>query len=373
MPNTWTTNEKHAAEGRLFRIFVTWVIGLALALLLPGLCIIILPWLKNMGWIIVGKTLPTWALISFGGATLVSVILSLLLTKKLSSACLKGLSRAEKRLASMAPNELGFWMIGLVAGLLVAYLLSGLTRQIPSGFQIAVNILIYLLSVRLFLRVFSFRKESLIDFFKRDHKVPISKKTPKVLDISAIIDGRIFDILQTGFVDGPLTLPSFVLAHLRKLAEDEDANIRARGKHGLDVLSECQKQTPNAILVQDISLQNDVNEDTLSFAKSLSAHLITADSQLAQLATVQGVTTLCVNDLAGALKTVTLPGETLEVQIMREGKEPGQGVGYLEDGTMIVIEGGREWMGQSVVVVTTGTMQTSAGRLVFARLEGAKP
>jgi uncharacterized protein YacL len=189
----------------------------------------------------------------------------------------------------------------------------------------------------------------------------------KLLDTSAIIDGRIADVVGTGYLEGPLLVPGFILRELQRLADSGDALRRNRGKRGFEILKRLHDLRRVEILEADIPAAADVDSKLVELARQRRARIVTTDYNLNRVAELSGVNVLNVNDLANALKAVVLPGENLRVQVLREGKEPGQGVGFLEDGTMVVVEQGRRLLGQEVPVVVTSALQTSAGRLVFAR------
>jgi rRNA-processing protein FCF1 len=190
----------------------------------------------------------------------------------------------------------------------------------------------------------------------------------KVLDTSAIIDGRIADVCETGFVNGALVVPRFVLGELQRLADSPDGLRRNRGKRGFEVLQRLQRLPRVAIEIDERAVAGtEVDQQLLELARVRGARLVTTDYNLTKLAELHGVRVLNVNGLANALKPVVLPGETMTVQVLREGKEPGQGVAYLADGTMVVIEQGRRYIGQPLDVVVTSVLQTPAGRMIFSR------
>ncbi|BAS29117.1 PIN/TRAM domain-containing protein [Limnochorda pilosa] len=191
----------------------------------------------------------------------------------------------------------------------------------------------------------------------------------KLLDTSVIIDGRIADVCSTGFLEGPLLVPRFVLEELQHIADSSDVLKRNRGRRGLEVLKRLQEQAPTMIEVieRDFDDLGEVDSKLVRLAKLLQAKIVTNDFNLNKVAELQGVGVLNVNDLANALKPVVLPGEEMLVHLIRDGKEQGQGVGYLDDGTMIVVDGGRKHIGQSIEVLVTSVLQTSAGRMIFAR------
>lgn len=196
-----------------------------------------------------------------------------------------------------------------------------------------------------------------------------SKVSDKILlDTSAIIDGRIADISQTGFVSGTLLVPRFVLEELQHIADSADSLRRNRGRRGLDILNRLQKETniPVEITDADIDGVTEVDAKLVKMARNLHCPIITNDFNLNRVAELQGVKVLNINELANAVKPVLLPGEEMQVKIIQDGKELGQGVGYLDDGTMIVVEGGRQHMNNTVEVTVTRVLQTVAGRMIFA-------
>ena len=194
----------------------------------------------------------------------------------------------------------------------------------------------------------------------------------KLLDTSAIIDGRIGDLAATGFVEGPLVVPEFVLRELQQIADATDPRKRTRGKRGFDVL---QRLPAGLLEVDPVDVPGvaEVDQKLVEIARARGARIVTTDYNLNRLAELSGVGVLNVNDLANALKPAAVAGETMHVQVLREGKESGQGVGYLDDGTMIVVDQGKRWIGQSVEVVVTSVLQTPSGRIVFTRLRDDEP
>jgi len=195
------------------------------------------------------------------------------------------------------------------------------------------------------------------------------ERAVKLVDTSAIIDGRIADLAATGFVDGPLLIPQFVLRELQRVADAPDPRRRARGKRGFDVVQRLQQLPGRLVEVDDSDVPGvtDVDEKLLELAKRRGAKVITTDYNLNRRAELSGVTVLNVNDLSNALKPAVVAGEGMRVHVLREGKELGQGVAYLDDGTMVVVDHGKRWIGQSIDVAVTSVLQTSAGRIIFTR------
>jgi len=206
---------------------------------------------------------------------------------------------------------------------------------------------------------------------EREKTVAVAHTEPSIqilLDTSAIIDGRIADISQTGFIFGTLVVPRFVLNELQHIADSADTMRRNRGRRGLEMLQRLQKDATVPIEIRDVDKEDgaEVDGELVKMARSLHCSIITNDFNLNRVAELQGVKVLNINELANAVKPVLLPGEDIYIKIMQEGKELGQGVGYLDDGTMIVVEGGRQYMGSSIEVSVTRVLQTVAGRMIFA-------
>jgi uncharacterized protein YacL len=194
----------------------------------------------------------------------------------------------------------------------------------------------------------------------------------RLLDTSVLIDGRIADMAEAGFLDGAVIVPRFVVRELQRLADSGDALRRGRGRRGFDVL-ERLRVVPSVHLdlaETDDPARAEVDAKLVALARERGARLLTNDGALARVAALAGVAVASVHDLAAAVRVVALPGESLQVQIIREGKEPGQGVGYLDDGTMVIVEGGKRFIGQPLDVSVTSVLQTSAGRMIFTRPRG---
>jgi uncharacterized protein YacL len=192
-----------------------------------------------------------------------------------------------------------------------------------------------------------------------------------LVDTSVIIDGRVADIARTGFLPGALLIPRFVLNELQYIADSPDGLRRARGRRGMEVLTELQKEPAVSIRISDIDVEGvrEVDDKLVILARQLRCPILTNDYNLNRVAELQGVPILNINELANAVKSVVLPGETLSVQVIQEGKEQGQGVGYMDDGTMVVVENGNRFIGQTRDVNVTKVLQTAAGRMIFARPE----
>ncbi|NTV89791.1 MAG: TRAM domain-containing protein [Clostridiales bacterium] len=280
--------------------------------------------------------------------------------------------QVELRLQSMTLYELAMSAAGLIIGLIIANLVTipiNKVEIVGTPIAVFVNILFGSLGIALALVK---KNESIADAFKgrmTGGKGAHSNARPKVFDTSVIIDGRIVDICRSGFVDGELVVPSFVLEELRHIADSQDAIKRNRGRRGLDVLNTLQKELQLDIRIENVEISPDaeVDNELLKLTEKLGGKVLTIDYNLSKVAVFQKVPVLNINDLANALKPIALPGEDMIVQVIKDGKENGQGIGYLEDGTMIVIDGGRRHIGESLNVTVTSTLQTAAGRMVFAK------
>jgi uncharacterized protein YacL len=193
-------------------------------------------------------------------------------------------------------------------------------------------------------------------------------ETIGLLDTSVIIDGRISDVCETGFLNGRLIIPQFVLQELQMIADSSESTKRTRGRRGLDILNKMQKQSYITIIIEEKDYKDidEVDQKLIAMAKDTGYAILTNDFNLNKVAEVHSVRVLNINQLANALKPIVLPGETMRVHVLREGKEPGQGVAYLDDGTMVVVDNGRRYVGKNVDATVTSVLQTTAGRMIFA-------
>jgi len=287
----------------------------------------------------------------------------------------------ELELEKIPTNQMIVGTIGLIPGLMIAYLVSDLYKIIPVAFvSEALSVVTYIflgyLGVSIATRNLS-DVSRLPDFFKKstqalNDKTNGPKKSgakPKILDTSVIIDGRISDISKTGFVEGPIVIPEFVLEELRHIADSSDSLKRNRGRRGLDILKVIQQDIAVEVQITDADFEDvsEVDVKLLKLAQKIDGVVVTNDYNLNKVADLQGVPVLNINELANAVKPVVLPGEEMVVTIIKEGKESNQGVAYLDDGTMIVVEGGRKFINQTKQVIVTSVLQTAAGRMIFAK------
>lgn len=323
-------------------------------------------------------------------------IIGILIGYFISSFILKQglvIARRLERVLTHIPNqELIAGTIGLLFGLIIANLIGAAFNQVPiigPYISIILSAIFGYSGVRLMARkgpeiYFNYlkqwkhseagtKKSRGFNMFG-SHKSSDSNLTAKLLDTSVIIDGRIKELCATGFIDGPLVVPVFVLNELQIISDSADAMKRNRGRRGLDILKEMQdaKLVSIEIVEDDYDDLHEVDSKLMRLALEKQWKLMTNDFNLNKVARVQGIKVLNLNELANVLKPALIAGEWIRVQVMKEGKEVQQGVAYLDDGTMIVVEDGRPYVGQEVEVMVTSILQTSAGRMIFARVDGGK-
>ncbi|AYC30639.1 PIN/TRAM domain-containing protein [Paenisporosarcina cavernae] len=304
-------------------------------------------------------------------------VLALLMTKPL----IDFMKWLEDKLLKAPIGDLLFGTLGLIIGLSVAFLLNFAVDSIQ--LPVINSILPILLTVVLGYLGFQVgfkKRDELIQLFT-SAKAPTKRKASdggvsgehiasvKILDTSVIIDGRIADISTTGFLEGTLVVPQFVLTELQHIADSSDTLKRTRGRRGLDILKKLQTERASAVTIVDDDF-DDVQEVDLKLvrlAKKIGGLVVTNDFNLNKVCDLHNVAVLNINDLANAVKPVVIPGEEMHVVVIKDGKEQNQGVAYLDDGTMIVVEDGKKFIGQAIDVVVTSVLQTSAGRMIFAK------
>ena len=293
-------------------------------------------------------------------------------------------SAAHNALRQVPITDLVAGTIGVSAGLFIAALLSVPVSRLPAPFGNVVPLLLVFMFGYLGAAILVLRQRDFFSLLRGGEEKPkpagaaaaaaapaLPPAPALLLDTSVIIDGRIADVAKTGFLLGTLTVPRFVLNELQYIADSADSLRRNRGRRGLEVLDRLQN-TPEATIAftdQDPTDANQVDDKLINLARQTGALIITNDYNLNRVARLQGVRILNINELANAIKSVYLPGEEIPLKIIQEGKEMGQGVGYLEDGTMVVVENGRRYINQEVLVQVTKVLQTNAGRLIFATPE----
>lgn len=306
---------------------------------------------------------------------LVGALVGLVLTPYVTVVPLRRIRLAVQK---MPVHRLLATMLGLVVGLIVGALGALPLSLLPDPFGQFLPLLGAAVFGYLGVAVMSLRQGDVIDFLRPRSGSLFSRGNGSgsegagrgvLLDTSVIIDGRIADISQTGFVGGPLIVPNFVLAELQHVADSADTLRRNRGRRGLDLLNRLQKDSliPIQITDMDVPGMHSVDDKLVVLAKQLHCPVLTNDYNLNKVAELQGVNVLNINELANAVRAIYLPGEELTIRIIQEGKERDQGVGYLDDGTMVVVENGAHHLDQTMDTVVTKVLQTAAGRMIFAR------
>jgi len=283
-------------------------------------------------------------------------------------------------LGRIAAETLFAGLIGLIVGLLIAALLSFPLSLLPEPFGRILPFVGVLLFGYFGVMLFVMRQGDIMSLFGTlsgrggeggSGTSWTNLNRTILLDTSVIIDGRVADIARVGFLPGTLLIPRFVLNELQYIADSSDGLRRQRGRRGMEVLAELQKLPNILVRVSDIDVEGvrEVDDKLVVLGKQLKSPVLTNDYNLNRIAELQGVTVLNINELANAVKSVVLPGEILKINIFQEGKEMGQGVGYMDDGTMVVVENGKDYIGEYMEVHVTKVLQTAAGRMVFGRVE----
>lgn len=310
-------------------------------------------------------------------SVLLGAMLLFVLSFVLSDYFVKLITWMEEVLFKLPVGDLLFGTVGLIIGLSVASLIGFAINKIHLPFitevlPIVLSIIFGYLGFRLGFN----KRDELLQLFTRSGATtkkkqgdPEVKLAYKLLDTSVIIDGRIADISETGFVEGLLVVPQFVLTELQHIADSSDTLKRTRGRRGLDILKRLQDERQSKVLIveEDFDDITEVDLKLVRLAKQMDAQILTNDFNLNKVCELHRVKVLNINDLANAVKPVVIPGEDMQVVVIKDGKEHNQGVAYLDDGTMIVVEGGRAYIGQAIIVTVTSVLQTSAGRMIFAK------
>jgi uncharacterized protein YacL len=310
-----------------------------------------------------------WAAIVVAGV-LVGLLLGGLLGRLLRDR-MRAIDRAADRRSAA---ELIVGALGLVVGLVAAALAGVAVAQLPIiGPYLLLPVVLVVAYV--FSRVAARKHVDILRLVGIRSRGSSDRGTTRLIDTSAIIDGRLVDVLRTRFLSGPIVIPDFVLEELQKVADSADALKRARGRRGLEIVEELKAGANGGFSVRsggDMEGVEGVDAKLVRMAQDVGASIVTTDYNLNKVAQIQGVEVLNVNELANALKPAVLPGEPLQVKIIREGREYDQGVGYLQDGTMIVVEGGRGSVGEEVTVEVTSVLQSPSGKMIFTKLPAAQ-
>jgi len=315
---------------------------------------------------------PEWYALTFG---LVGALIGLVITPYITTRPIRALKGLFSRVSA---QNLFSALIGLVVGLIIAALLAYPLSLLPQPLGSLLPFVGVIVLGYMGAAVFLMRQKDIFSIFSSmAGKAPTQENTSLtdsrtiLLDTSVIIDGRIADIARTGFLPGALLIPRFVLAELQYIADSPDSLRRQRGRRGMEVLATLQKDPNVVVRISDIDVEGtrEVDDKLVILARQMRCPILTNDYNLNKIAEFQGVTILNVNELANAVKSVLLPGEILGIRVIQEGKEINQGVGYMDDGTMVVIENGREYINREIHVMVTKVLQTAAGRMIFARPE----
>ncbi|MCA0989470.1 PIN/TRAM domain-containing protein [Guptibacillus algicola] len=356
---------------------IKWIIQLFFIILGGALGLVYLPefiQLLNIG------DIPSVFSNSYAGAV-IGAVLFFLATFWITDYIVDFIRIIEEKVVKAPVGDVLFGTIGLIIGLIVAFLINMPLAEIK--LPVVSNVLPIFISV--LCGYFGFqvgfkKRDELINLFnnnrgrekKKDSDEPdidSGSSKLKILDTSVIIDGRIADICQTGFLEGTLVIPQFVLEELQHIADSSDVLKRNRGRRGLDILNKIQKELAVNVEIYEGDFEDiqEVDSKLVKLAKLVNGMVVTNDFNLNKVCELQKVQVLNINDLANAVKPVVLPGEELNVQVIKDGKEYNQGVAYLDDGTMIVVEDGRDYIGKTIDVLVTSVLQTSAGRMIFAK------
>lgn len=310
---------------------------------------------------------------------LIGAMVGLLLTPYVTTRPIRAV---RSYLSRVSAQTLVAALLGLMSGLIVAALFSLPISLLPQPVGQILPFIGVLVFGYLGVSVFVTRQTDIFAIFSNlrggqssNQENPaagnLADNRTILLDTSVIIDGRIADITRTGFLPGSLLIPRFVLNELQYIADSPDALRRQRGRRGMEVLAALQKEPTIPVRISDIDVEGmrEVDDKLVVLARQLRCPILTNDYNLNRVAELQGVTVLNINELANAVKSVLLPGEIMSVHVIQEGRESGQGVGYMDDGTMVVVENGREFMDKEILVVVTKVLQTAAGRMIFGKPE----
>lgn len=375
---------------RILRYVIAILVGTAAYVGMDSLAPIIDPYLVSQfeSFGDMSLTIARISVLIFG--TLLGVIIGYLISSFILKQGLVIAKRLERILTHIPNQELIAGTIGLLFGLIIANLIGVAFNQVPiigPYIPIILSAIFGYSGLKIMARkgpeiYYNYvqqwggegtKKTSRFKMFST-HKSDKTTSTPKLLDTSVIIDGRIKELCNTGFIEGPLMVPLFVLNELQIISDSADATKRNRGRRGLDILKEMQdaKKVAIEVVEDDYDDLTEVDSKLMRLALDKQWKLMTNDFNLNKVARVQGIEVLNLNELANVLKPALIAGEWIRVQIMKEGKEVHQGVAYLDDGTMIVVEDGKPYVGQTVEVMVTSILQTSAGRMIFARVDGGQ-
>ena len=362
---------------RIFQLVMT-LIGAVLGIVILNVVNAASLWMETSGIIFI---------IANFLAGLIGGIIFYLISKSLAGKFIENFSHIEGQISEIPASKLIVGTIGTIIGILVATLISRplTSLQLPyvgNSIFVLLSILLYIGLGYLGWRVSTKNSDDFYNLFKgiRDNKENKSSfrhdknknlASPKILDTSVIIDGRIVDILETDFIEGDLIITEFVLEELQHIADSPDDLKRERGRRGLDIVNNIKNNSKTNLVIVDTDYPDikEVDSKLLKLALDMNGKVFTNDYNLNKVADVQGIPVLNINDLSNALKPIVIPGESMEIEVIKLGKGRNQGVGYLEDGTMVVVEDGNKYLDQTIRATVTSVLQTSAGRMIFVRSE----
>ena len=365
---------------KLFRgtfIILGIMLGYVVSQILLGI-----PQLANLNYLSSTVGIVTFIVLLCCIFGIILYLISPMIYKKISNL----IEYTEKNMQKLSITEILYGAVGAIIALVITFFIAKPINNFrivgPTLFTL-LNLLVAIIGANIMIKkkeditslLLNIRKATPREKRIKEVQKEISSDTnyvsgiPKVLDTSVIIDGRIFDICETGFIEGPLIIPNFVLDELRHISDSSDALKRNRGRRGLDILNKIQKELviETRIVDDDFPKIAEVDSKLLKLAQKMNGKVLTNDYNLNKVAEFQGVPVLNINELSNAIKQVVLPGEEMTIDIIKDGKESSQGVAYLDDGTMIVVEGGKKYIGETKTVIVTSVLQTAAGRMIFAK------
>ncbi len=324
---------------------------------------------------------PTFVIAAYIGSVLLFGIIFFFLSQPIINFVKRIAKAIERELEALPVSQVISGGLGLIAGLFLASLISQPIGQVLEGVPVAGTILkllltagIYIILGYLGISLATTKKDELQGAVQR-LRIPTKERkakvehNPKILDTSVIIDGRIAEIIEVGFVEGEIVVPSFVLLELQHIADSQDNLRRQKGRRGLDIINQIKQNERVHVTITNVDFEEipEVDSKLIQLAKDMQGQVVTTDYNLNKLANVHGIRVLNINELANAMKPIVIPGEEMTITVIKDGKEHNQGLAYLDDGTMIVVENGRKHIGTTIQVLVTSILQTSAGKMIFAK------
>ena len=338
----------------------------------PGIVALVYKLVYNLASVDLYAEISLWLkLCMFVVSGIISGIIFFIFSESIAQQIVRFTHETERKISKASYKTVMFGAGGFIFGLVVAFLLSWLVKDIDTPIiAMPINIILYMVCIYTG-TVVGIKLGAKYHASQDGDTAKSIGSCPKLLDTSVIIDGRIFDILKTGVIEGTIIIPEFVLAELRHIADSADALRRGRGRRGLDILNRIQKELNIRIEITSKDPEDLVEVDAklLRLAREMGGKVVTNDFNLNKVASVQGVGVININELSNAVKSVLLPGEEIHIILIKKGRENNQGIAYLEDGTMIVVENAGGMIGEEADVTVTSSLQTAAGRMIFAKLK----